>query len=168
MELRGVINKREHRLHIHRKDERHFEIQIEDRVYQVDCCEVMDHVYSLLLGQDSLEVRVHQQAKKAVMETHFFEDSFEVEMSDPMKALLEENAGLGAQGEVVLESAMPGKVQRVMVAEGDEVEVDQGLVVLVAMKMENELASPKTGKVTQVLVKEGDSVEGGTPLVVVS
>lgn len=168
MELRGLINQREHGLHIERADEHHFDIQIDDRVYRVNCHEVMTNVYSLLLDRESVEVRVHQQEEKNIIETHFYEDSFEVEMSDPMRALLAESAGLAAKGEVVLAAAMPGKVQRIMVAEGEEVQVDQGLVVLVAMKMENELASPKSGRVTKILVKEGDSVEGGAPLVIVS
>ena len=62
---------------------------------------------------------------------------------------------------------MPGKVVKVLVKVGDEVKARQGLVVVEAMKMENELRSPKDGRVTEVLVAEGVSVEAGRPLVVV-
>jgi biotin carboxyl carrier protein len=62
---------------------------------------------------------------------------------------------------------MPGRVIRVLVKTGDAVEVRQGLVVVEAMKMENELVSPKAGTVKDVLVAEGVSVEAGRLLVVV-
>jgi biotin carboxyl carrier protein len=62
---------------------------------------------------------------------------------------------------------MPGKVVRVLVKVGDEVQPRQGLVVVEAMKMENELRAAAAGRVREVFVSEGQSVEAGTPLVVV-
>ncbi|MDE3153993.1 MAG: acetyl-CoA carboxylase biotin carboxyl carrier protein subunit, partial [Acidobacteriota bacterium] len=62
---------------------------------------------------------------------------------------------------------MPGKVVRVLVAPGDAVTVRQPLVVVEAMKMENELRSPKDGVVREIKVGEGVSVEAGSLLVVV-
>jgi biotin carboxyl carrier protein len=60
---------------------------------------------------------------------------------------------------------MPGKVVRVLVQPGAEVKAKQGLIVVEAMKMENELRAAKTGRVREVLVSEGQSVEAGAPLV---
>ena len=62
---------------------------------------------------------------------------------------------------------MPGRVVRVLVKPGDDVTLRQGLVVVEAMKMENELGSPKAGRVKDVTVIEGESVEAGRLLVVV-
>jgi biotin carboxyl carrier protein len=62
---------------------------------------------------------------------------------------------------------MPGKIVRVLVARGDEVAPRQGLVVVEAMKMENELRAPRAGCVQEVAVTEGQSVEAGALLVVV-
>jgi biotin carboxyl carrier protein len=56
---------------------------------------------------------------------------------------------------------MPGRVVEVLVREGDEVTVGQGLVVLEAMKMENEIQAERAGKVTKVFVTAGQPVEGG-------
>ena len=64
-----------------------------------------------------------------------------------------------------VQSPMPGKVVKVLVAVGDEVKSGQGVVVVEAMKMENELKSPKDGKVKAVAVKEGQAVEAGQSLV---
>ena len=62
---------------------------------------------------------------------------------------------------------MPGRVVSVLVSAGDEVALHQGLVVVEAMKMENELKSPKAGKVTGIKVTPGQTVEKGDILVVV-
>jgi glutaconyl-CoA/methylmalonyl-CoA decarboxylase subunit gamma len=62
---------------------------------------------------------------------------------------------------------MPGKIVRVLVKPGDEVVARQGLVVVEAMKMENELRAGRPGLVREVLVVEGASVDAGTPLVVI-
>ena len=66
-----------------------------------------------------------------------------------------------------LTAPMPGKVLRVLVKAGDEVKARQGLVVVEAMKMENELRAARDGRVREMLVSEGQSVEAGTPLVIV-
>jgi biotin carboxyl carrier protein len=60
---------------------------------------------------------------------------------------------------------MPGKVVRVLVSAGDAVEEGQGLVVVEAMKMQNEMKAPKDGKVTAVSAKEGASIAAGQVLV---
>ena len=62
---------------------------------------------------------------------------------------------------------MPGRVVRVLVKPGDEVAPRQGLVVVEAMKMENELSSPRAGIVREVAVAEGASVEAGRLLAVI-
>ena len=62
---------------------------------------------------------------------------------------------------------MPGKVVRVLVKPGDQVVARQGVVVVEAMKMENELRASRPGLVLEVLVVEGASVDTGAPLVVI-
>ena len=68
-------------------------------------------------------------------------------------------------GAAAVQSPMPGKVVKVLVAVGDEVKSGQGIVVVEAMKMENELKAPKDGKIKAVAVKEGQPVEAGQSLV---
>ena len=63
---------------------------------------------------------------------------------------------------------MPGTILKVNVANGDAVKAGTVLVVLEAMKMENEILSPKDGTVTQVLVNRGASVDTGAPMVVIA
>jgi len=61
---------------------------------------------------------------------------------------------------------MPGKVVRLLVTPGQEVQAGQGLIVVEAMKMENEIASPRAGRVAEVAVTSGQTVESGAKLVV--
>ncbi|MBI3932606.1 MAG: acetyl-CoA carboxylase biotin carboxyl carrier protein subunit [Acidobacteria bacterium] len=62
---------------------------------------------------------------------------------------------------------MPGKIVRVLVGAGDEVGAGQGLVVMEAMKMENELRAPRAGRVRELPVREGQTVETGALLALV-
>jgi biotin carboxyl carrier protein len=76
-------------------------------------------------------------------------------------------AGFGVTGKVLVTAPMPGKVVRVLVEPGAEVTEGQGLVVVEAMKMENELKSPKAGTVVEVFAKEGSAVEANAKLLTV-
>ena len=70
-------------------------------------------------------------------------------------------------GEQRITAPMPGRILRVLVAPGDQVAARQGLVVVEAMKMENEISATRPGCVKEVAVSEGQSVESGRLLVVV-
>jgi biotin carboxyl carrier protein len=70
-------------------------------------------------------------------------------------------------GEHRVNAPMPGRVVRVLVKPGDEVAVRQGVVVVEAMKMENELTAARAGRVKEVSVTEGQSVHAGQLLVIV-
>jgi biotin carboxyl carrier protein len=76
-------------------------------------------------------------------------------------------AGHGADGVFVLRAPMPGKVVKCLVRSGEEVSQGQGIVVVEAMKMENELRSPRKGVVKAIKVTEGQNVELGVDLVLI-
>jgi biotin carboxyl carrier protein len=76
-------------------------------------------------------------------------------------------AGAHAHGEVAIVAPMPGRVVRVLVAAGDSVSARQGIVVVEAMKMENELRAPRAGRVKDVTAAPGMSVDAGRVLAVI-
>ena len=76
-------------------------------------------------------------------------------------------AGAAASGPKALKAPMPGRVVRVLVAEGDTVEAGQGCVVIEAMKMQNELKAPKAGVVRKLAAAIGETVGAGAVLLVV-
>lgn len=72
-----------------------------------------------------------------------------------------------SEGQEVVESPMPGNIWKVLVAEGDTVKAGDTLLILEAMKMENEILAPRDGKVASIAVKEGSAVNTGDKLVVI-
>jgi pyruvate carboxylase subunit B len=70
-------------------------------------------------------------------------------------------------GELTVKAPMPGLVRQITVSPGDMVSDGQRLLVLEAMKMENDIHAPRAGQVKSVLVRAGDTVDGGRPLVVI-
>ena len=92
-----------------------------------------------------------------------------LELLDERKLRLRQATGkFSLDGPQRIDAPMPGKVVRVLVKVGDAVVEGQGLVVVEAMKMENELKSPKAGVVTELKAVEGAAVENGAPLAVVT
>jgi biotin carboxyl carrier protein len=91
---------------------------------------------------------------------------FSIELFDPREMRGRKSGGVG-EGRQNIVAPMPGKVIRVLVAAGDEVEAGQGLVVVEAMKMQNEMKSPKAGKVVEVKTTPEATVAAGDVLIVI-
>lgn len=89
------------------------------------------------------------------------------EVDDPRSLAGRRRAGGGAAGPRPVKSPMPGRVVRLLVEQGDEVDEHQGVIVIEAMKMQNELKAPKAGRVASIAVGVGDTVGAGEVLVVV-
>ncbi len=89
-----------------------------------------------------------------------------VDVADERRLRLRAGAAqFSAEGKQTVTAPMPGKLVKILVKVGEEVKEGQGLVVVEAMKMENELKSPKAGKVTELFAKEGSTVEINAKLV---
>jgi biotin carboxyl carrier protein len=89
----------------------------------------------------------------------------EVEVLDPLTHLARKSrGGDAAGGRQQVRAMMPGLVKEVLVEEGAEVTAGQGVVVLEAMKMENEIGAEAAGVVSKIFVEPGEHVEGGEPL----
>ncbi|HEY6340111.1 MAG TPA: acetyl-CoA carboxylase biotin carboxyl carrier protein subunit [Bryobacteraceae bacterium] len=89
-----------------------------------------------------------------------------IEVFDP-RDLRARPAAMASGGRSEIFARMPGKVVRVLVSKGDSVEAGQGLVVVEAMKMQNEMKSPKAGRVAEVRTQPGAAVLAGETLIVV-
>lgn len=123
----------------------------------------------LLLGKDSWTVAYqHLEGRRWALGAAG--ERLEVEVQDDRSKQIEALTGQGRKASVggVVKAPMPGLVVRVEVSEGKVVEAGEGLVVVEAMKMENELRASHTGVVERIHVKAGDRVEKGAPLVTLS
>ena len=122
-----------------------------------DIVEVEPGVYSVIAGLESWEGRV--TANEISMGGY----RFQFEIDDPRQWKRSSHAA-GVHGRESITAAMPGKVVRVLVAVGDEVAAGQGIVVVEAMKMQNELKARRDGRVVAIQVGENDSVDAGAIL----
>jgi biotin carboxyl carrier protein len=118
-------------------------------------------VYSILIDGRSYEARVEETPTALVVVVDG--RRFEIDVRDPRR-FLRKGAGAGADGVQTVAAPMPGKVVRVLVAAGDDVAAGQGLLVVEAMKMQNEMKAPRAGKVLSLSAAEGATVTAGEVL----
>jgi len=94
------------------------------------------------------------------------DEIFEVEIFDPRELRARSSAG-AHEGRQNIAAPMPGKVVRVLVSAGATIEKGQGLIVVEAMKMQNEMKAPKAGTVVEIKTQEGATVSAGEILIVI-
>ena len=138
-------------------------IEVDGVPHQVDAIKLEGDFYSILMHGRSYEVSVEATSNGYHVRHGAAEQV--VSFTDPGRRARE--AARSSQGPEKVVSAMPGKIVRVLVSVGDVVEPGQGLVVVEAMKMENEIAATKGGTITSIIVAPGQTVEGGGPLAVI-
>jgi biotin carboxyl carrier protein len=138
------------------------------RVLEVDAVHLAGLGVSLLSDGKSYDCDV-EPGKEGRLAVLVNESVHELEMLDERRLRMRRASGkFSLEGPQRIDAPMPGKVVRVLVKQGDQVAEGQGLVVVEAMKMENELKSPKAGAVTELHAVEGQAVESGAKLVVIS
>lgn len=130
--------------------------------------EVSSGVYSILLEGQSYEVVVAKRpGDRPGFESPFVVNvglrHYLVEIHDPRR-WRRGASRIEAEGPQEIVAPMPGKIVKVLVQENQEVRRDQGLLVIEAMKMQNELRAPRGGRVERIYVGEGLPVEAGVRL----
>jgi biotin carboxyl carrier protein len=125
-----------------------------EREKAADVRQVAPSVYSVLVDGHSYEVHVDGTAVSVCGRT------FHVELIDPRRWNRERNHRQ-AEGVQNIAATMPGKVVRVLVSPGDQVEAGQGLIVVEAMKMQNEMKAVRAGRVATLAAVAGATVNAG-------
>jgi biotin carboxyl carrier protein len=139
-----------------------FEVQAGEEMHVVDA-HFGEHLLHLLV--DGACFQVVLDPRGSALQVRVGDSVYPMELLDERRLRLRRAAGkFHAEGKQTVTSSMPGKVVKLLVKVGDAVKEGQGLVVVEAMKMENEMKSPKEGKVVEVLVAEGQAVEGNAKL----
>jgi len=138
---------------------------VDGRLVEADAFRISHGVYSILLSGRSLEITIEETPVGLLARANGHE--FQVEVIDPRSWRRARGAGIELEGRQQLVAPMPGKIVRVLVAAGQQVTAGQGLLVIEAMKMQNEIRSPKSGTVEK-LAWEGQTVNAGEVLAVVT
>ncbi len=142
-------------------------VHLDSRTIEVDILGTGNDVYSVLLEGRSYEVDILAGEEGVTVLVRG--EPYHLRIQDERAARLRTATGKGkAQtGKRTVTSPMPGKVVKHLVKVGDTVEAGQGVIVVEAMKMENELKAPGPGTVREIRAPEGAVVAGGAPLVVI-
>ncbi len=141
--------------------------------FEVDAARVDGALWSLLVGggsgvpSRSVPAVVVPGRTRGELGVHVNGRQVLLAISESGRARVRGGAAAPGHGPQRLTAPMPGKVVKVLVQPGDLVEAGQGLIVVEAMKMENELRAAKAGRVASVAVTEGQSVDAGAVLAVV-
>lgn len=139
------------------------EVRINGRVVDVDVATV-GHVLSVRVGGRMVDLTTEGAPPDVGVIASGRRAYVRVE-SERMRAASAARGGASTGGEKVLRSPMPGRVVKVLVEKGQEVKPGQSLVVVEAMKMENEVRAKTAGIVAEVHVRAGETVEGKAKLV---
>lgn len=139
---------------------------LDGKPIEADIVEVARGIYSVLLAGQSFEVRIDNRATG--LQVNVAGREYAAEVIDPRQWRRQRGSALETEGRQQVIAPMPGKIVRVLVAAGDSIEAKQGLMVVEAMKMQNEIRSPKHGTVERLMVTEGQAVNAGEVLAIIS
>ena len=149
MKLKAIIGDQEEEVLLEVVDGR-VSARIGARTYDLEAREIEPGVYLFFLGDKVREIRVDET----------------VRIIDPKRLRSGQNSGGHHHGTAQIVAPMPGKVVRVQVEAGSTVEKGAGVIVVEAMKMQNEMKAPRAGVVVTLNVQPGDTVNAGDVLAV--
>lgn len=166
MRWSASVGDRVHQLEMTRKPGGFIEAAVDGRRYSLSVSEPQPGFFSILCDGHSHEVVV--QPRQGRWRVRIGPWSFEVQAAEPGGADLSAGSARADEGgRIMIRSVMPGRVLRVMIQPGQQVTAKQGLIVVEAMKMENEVTAPRDGVVKEVRVAPGRTVETGEILAVI-
>ena len=159
-----IVSGKPHRLELERTDGV-WRCCLDGKDIQVDAVLARRDVLSLIIDGHAYEVKREQTAT----DLHLWVGStrFPVELHDPRSLRSRQGSAQDDKGPRKILAPMPGRVVRLLVAEQAEVEAGQGIVVVEAMKMQNEIKSPKKGIVKKITTTAGAAVNAGDVLAIV-
>ncbi len=162
-----TIDGKSYRIELDRAEGR-WSCRLDGRAVEVDAVLARPDVLSLRVGNQAYEIKSEHVGGGKDDDWHVWVGSmrFASEVRDP-RSLRSRARSDDGQGLRKLTAPMPGKVVRVLVREGDEVEAGAGVLVVEAMKMQNEIKSPKKGTIQKMLAAEGMAVNAGDVLAIV-
>ena len=167
MKLIAELNNEKHEISLKQNGE-NISAEIDGRAYELQVNEVEPNVYLFKHANKIYQIFVAPNEKSnEPMQVNVGGNSFEIRLTDP-KRLRGTNAESGhAGGAAEIKTAMPGKLVRILVEQGAEVKKGDGILVVEAMKMQNEMKSPKDGIVEEIRFAEGATVNAGDVLAII-
>ena len=168
MKLTAELKNESHEIEIVRGSGLSLTAKIDGRAYELEVSEPESNVYLF-----KHENRIHQifvspnEKSGAPYSVSVGNRNYEIKIFDPKRLRSAVAGGGQAEGASEIKTAMPGKVVRILVEAGAEVKQGDGVIIVEAMKMQNEMKSPKDGVVKEIRFPEGVNVNAGDVLAVI-
>lgn len=167
MKLFAEINNEKREIEIRREHEKIF-ASIDGRNYELEASEPEPNVYLLKNENKIYEVFVSPRANAdEPLRVRVGENDFEINITDPKRLRGAKSDVAHGAGLAEIKTAMPGKLVRVLAEQGSEIKAGEGVIVVEAMKMQNQMKSPKDGIVKEIRFSEGATVNAGDVLAVI-
>ena len=138
--------------------------RLDGREIVVDAVQTGADTLSIVIDGKSFEIR--REKKGEIQQLVVRGKKYDVTLQDARSLKSRRRTGSADAGPLRLTASMPGKVVRVLAKEGDALNAGMGIVVVEAMKMQNEVRSPKEGTLKKMLAREGMNVNAGDVLAV--
>jgi biotin carboxyl carrier protein len=168
MSLEVRLDDRTVKVELVNKDDHSIEILVDGKLYKLDILMVEDGVYSILYNGKSYNVEILEGENRKKSRISTLDHYFDLEIIDAeARYLMNRNQNLPVDEGSVISSPMPGKVVKIPVRTGDNVEIGDTVIIVSAMKMESEYKAGKSGMIKEIHVKEGDTIEGHQPLITI-
>ena len=168
MKLKAQLAGRDHEVALRFETDKAV-VEVDGREYRLEVRELARGEYLLVKGATIYKGRIEREPRRTgepytvVVRGR----SHEITIVDPKRLRTAQSAGAHQTGAAEIISPMPGKIVRVLVAAGAQVAAGAGVIVVEAMKMQNEMKAPKAGVVTSINAAEGATVNAGDVLAVI-
>jgi biotin carboxyl carrier protein len=165
MRYQAIVDGAERELEIEELDPNSVRVKLGEQTFDVDLRKTHGDSFLAIVGDRAFDFSISADGDDLLVISR--RGTNRVTLIDTSRRRLQTGGERAVSGRVELKAMMPGRVVNVLVKAGDEVAADQGIIVVEAMKMENELKTPKAGKVLEIKVSVGQAVEKGEILVVI-
>jgi acetyl/propionyl-CoA carboxylase alpha subunit len=164
MKYTAILNEKERELEITRLDSHRYRVLVDGEPHEVDAQLCAADLLSVLIDNSSYDISFSYADPGVIL--NFRNRHFNIEVLDERRMRMRRvQSELDITGPEIIKTSMPGKVVKVLVEEGQTVEPGAGVIIIEAMKMENELRCRNGGKVKAIHVNTGQAVEGGVVLI---
>jgi biotin carboxyl carrier protein len=165
MRYLATLEGTEHEVDLEELTPESFAISLGKDRFEADLRRVGPASFSVLLGNRSFDFDVVRDGDEIVVTSRH--GSTRLSVVDSSRRTARGAEKREQKGPAQIKAQMPGRIVNVLVKAGDEVKAGQGIVIVEAMKMENEVKAPKAGKVVEVKVVAGQTVEKGALMIVI-
>lgn len=167
MKLQAELNNEIHEVEIKRDGDKVF-ARVDEREYELEASEVEPNVFLLKNENKIYEIFVSpRNSNGEPLKVKVKNFDFEINLIDPKRLRGSKSADGQADGVSEIKTAMPGKLVRILAEQGAEIKQGEPVLVVEAMKMQNEMKSPKDGIVKEIRFTEGATVNAGDVLAII-